>query len=64
MVLELQATKNQNMQKKRPFLYRIWKFLQVTATEVIKGESMFAQTWTLMDLFNCSIVEPFQSQQI
>lgn len=24
--------------RKRPFLYRIWKFLQVTATEVIKGE--------------------------
>ena len=24
---------------RRPFLYRIWKFLQVTATEVIKGES-------------------------
>jgi len=25
---------------RRPFLYRIWKFLQVTATEVIKGEKL------------------------
>jgi len=28
----------QRRKRKRPFLYRIWKFLQVTATEVIKGE--------------------------
>ena len=41
LVLTIQACEYVAYQRRgrRPFLYRIWKFLQVTATEVIKGES-------------------------
>jgi len=28
--------------QKKPFLFRVWRFLQTTATEVIKGDSKFS----------------------
>ena len=35
----MEKLSNERKKSKRPFLYRVWKFLQVTATEVIKGDS-------------------------
>ena len=41
--------------KKRPFLYRIWKYLQVTATEVIKRESEFLSGFICIHSRSCKI---------
>ena len=35
----MEKLSNERKKSKRPFLYRVWKLLQVTATEVIKGDS-------------------------
>ena len=45
----------QKNKKKRPFLYRIWKYLQVTATEVIKRESEFLSGFICIHSRSCKI---------
>ena len=37
----LEKESNGRKKPRKPFLYRVWRFLQTTATEVIKGDSKY-----------------------